>query len=88
MSKATTSAHHDIAGAPTKDYDNIPNEAAPGISYYTPKQDPVAGSAVDPQANGSHPPKLFQPLKIRGVTLPNRIMVTLPFPCRKQLPLK
>ncbi|MCJ1316436.1 hypothetical protein MMC15_001757 [Xylographa vitiligo] len=76
MSKATASAHHDIAGAPTKDYDNIPNEAAPGISYYTPKQDPVAGSAVDPQANGSHPPKLFQPLKIRGVTLPNRIMLS------------
>ncbi|MCJ1380263.1 hypothetical protein MMC17_003366 [Xylographa soralifera] len=76
MSKATASAHHDVAGAPTKDYDNIPNEAAPGISYYTPKQDPVAGSAVDPQANGSHPPKLFQPLKIRGLTLQNRIMLS------------
>ncbi|MCJ1416509.1 hypothetical protein MMC32_002847 [Xylographa parallela] len=76
MSKATASAHHDVAGAPTKDRDDIPNEAAPGISYYTPKQDPVAGSAVDPQTNGSNPPKLFQPLKIRGLTLQNRIMLS------------
>ena len=75
MPEATISAHHDVAAAPTIDHDNIPNEAAPGISYYTPKQDPVAGSAADPQSDGSHPPKLFQPLKIRGLTLQNRIMV-------------
>lgn len=77
MSKETSapSAHHDVAGASTKDHDDIPNKGTPGISYYTPKQDPVAGYAAYPQSDGSHPPKLFQPLKIRGLTLQNRIMV-------------
>ena len=36
---------------------------------------PPAGTAFDPQSDGSHPPKLFQPLKLRGVTFQNRIMV-------------
>ena len=51
------------------------NKAAEGVSYYTPAQIPPAGTAADPQSDGSHPPKLFQPLKLRGVTLQNRIMV-------------
>lgn len=56
---------------------SIENEAADGISYYTPAQVPPAGTASDPQPDGSHPPKLFQPLKLRGLTLQNRIMVSL-----------
>ena len=56
---------------------SIANKAAEGISYYTPAQVPPAGTASDPQPDGSHPPKLFQPLKLRGVTLQNRIMVSL-----------
>ncbi|KAI4124183.1 MAG: hypothetical protein LQ347_005830, partial [Umbilicaria vellea] len=54
----------------------IENKAAKGISYFTPAQDPPAGTASDPQPDGSHPPKLFQPLKLRGVTLQNRIMLS------------
>lgn len=51
----------------------VKNRGAPGVSYFTPVQNPKAGTAADPQADGSKVPKLFQPLKIRGVTFPNRI---------------
>lgn len=49
---------------------------AEGISYFTPAQDPPAGTAANPQSNGQSIPKLFQPLTIRGVTFPNRIGVS------------
>lgn len=70
--------HHNIHEAKTQDFthQNIENEAAKGISYYTPAQQPPAGTASDPQPDGSHPPKLFQPLKLRGLTLQNRIMLS------------
>lgn len=47
----------------------INNFAAQGISYYTPAQDPPAGT----QLEGST--KLFTPLTIRGLTLPNRLFL-------------
>ncbi|KAJ5215997.1 uncharacterized protein N7498_002404 [Penicillium cinerascens] len=52
---------------------NIENKAAPGISYYTPAQEPPAGSSAIPQSDGSLPPKLFQPFTVRGKTFHNRI---------------
>ncbi|KAK4693456.1 hypothetical protein P7C71_g3950, partial [Lecanoromycetidae sp. Uapishka_2] len=69
--------HHNIVESKDQDFthQNIANEPAKGISYYTPKQSPPAGTASDPQPDGSHPPKLFQPLKLRGVTLQNRLMM-------------
>ncbi|EYE95203.1 NADH:flavin oxidoreductase/NADH oxidase [Aspergillus ruber CBS 135680] len=54
-------------------FPDIENKAASGISYYTPAQIPPAGSAAIPQSDGSGPPKLFQPLSLRGVTFHNRI---------------
>ncbi|KAK4085821.1 hypothetical protein Purlil1_9778 [Purpureocillium lilacinum] len=54
----------------------IPNVAAKGVPFFTPEQDPVAGTALVPQPSGKTVPKLFTPLKIRGVTLPNRIWVS------------
>lgn len=54
---------------------DIPNVAATGISYFTPAQDPPAGTALEPQPNGKPVPKLFKPIKIRGMTVQNRIMV-------------
>lgn len=71
-------AHHNVLEAAEQDFSgqNIANEPAKGISYYTPAQVPPAGAASDPQPDGSHPRKLFQPLKLRGLTLHNRIMVT------------
>lgn len=51
------------------------NVAAKGVSFYTPEQDPPAGTAAAGD-KGEPIPKLFTPLKIRGVTLPNRIWVS------------
>ncbi|KAI4194202.1 MAG: hypothetical protein LQ346_003740 [Caloplaca aetnensis] len=71
-------AHHNVLEAAKQDFtgQKIANEPAEGIKYYTPAQVPPAGTASDPQPNGSHPPKLFQPLKLRGLTLQNRIMLS------------
>ncbi|GJE94786.1 NADH:flavin oxidoreductase/NADH oxidase [Phanerochaete sordida] len=55
--------------------EKLHNVAAEGIPYFTPQQDPPAGTALDPQPNGKPIPRLFQPLRIRGVQFPNRIWV-------------
>ncbi|KAJ3509091.1 hypothetical protein NLJ89_g5400 [Agrocybe chaxingu] len=55
--------------------DNV-NLPAPGISYFTPRQSPPAGTAVTPQKSGKPIPKLFQPLKIRDVEFQNRIFLS------------
>ena len=70
--------HHNIHESKAQDFahQNIANEAAPGISYYTPLQRPPAGTATDPQPNGSPIPKLFKPLKLRGTTFQNRITLS------------
>lgn len=47
----------------------IDNVAAQGIPYYTPAQNPPAGTQVE----GST--KLFSPITIRGVTFPNRLFL-------------
>ncbi|KAK7418217.1 protein disulfide-isomerase precursor [Neonectria magnoliae] len=51
---------------------DIENKAAPGVPYFTPAQEPPAGSALDPASA----PTLFKPLRIRGVTLHNRFVVS------------
>jgi hypothetical protein len=73
------SSHHCIVDCeePVGRHKDIPNQGAKGISYYTPAQIPSAGTASDPQPDGFRPPKLFQPLKIRLLTMQNRIMVYL-----------
>ncbi|MCJ1345773.1 hypothetical protein MMC31_003982 [Peltigera leucophlebia] len=72
------SQHHNVQEADHQDChgQGIQNKAAKGISYYTPAQIPPAGTASDPQPDGSRPPKLFQPLTLRGVTFQNRIMLS------------
>lgn len=74
----TEEHHHNVLEAKQQDlkHQTIENEAAPNISYFTPKQVPPAGTASNPQPDGSLPPKLFQPLKLRGMTLQNRIMLS------------
>ncbi|KAJ0421376.1 hypothetical protein BJY00DRAFT_323354 [Aspergillus carlsbadensis] len=49
----------------------IDNPAAPGISYYTPAQDPVAGTALSGPAT-----KLFTPITLRSLRLPNRLILS------------
>ncbi|KAA1475254.1 FMN-linked oxidoreductase [Dentipellis sp. KUC8613] len=53
----------------------IINEGVPGLPYFAPKQSPPSGTALDPQPDGTPIPTLFQPLRIRGVTFPNRIFL-------------
>ncbi|KAI1378130.1 NADPH dehydrogenase [Hypoxylon crocopeplum] len=55
---------------------SIPNKAAEGVPFYTPAQEPPSGTALDPQPDRSPIPRLFTPLKIRGVTLQNRIALS------------
>ncbi|KAF4622249.1 hypothetical protein D9613_009606 [Agrocybe pediades] len=49
------------------------NVAAPNVPYFTPLQDPPSGSAV---ASGQPIPKLFQPLRLRGLEFQNRIFLS------------
>ncbi|OAA34697.1 Aldolase-type TIM barrel [Metarhizium rileyi] len=59
------------------DYGRTPlSEAATNGARGFDGEDPVAGSAVNPQPSGQPIPKLFTPLKIRGLTMPNRIWVS------------
>ncbi|KAK1753577.1 hypothetical protein QBC47DRAFT_403919 [Echria macrotheca] len=55
---------------------DIYNDGAEGVPFYTPAQRPPSGTAVDPQPDGKPIPKLFTPLKIRGVQLQNRILLS------------
>ncbi|KAJ5909473.1 Aldolase-type TIM barrel [Penicillium tannophilum] len=54
---------------------DVPVKPAEGISYFTPAQEPAAGTARNPQTDGKAIPKLFQPLTIRGMTFQNRLGV-------------
>ena len=51
---------------------------APGVPFYTPHQDPVAGSPVAGKdaKDAKDLPTLFTPIKIRGVELANRFVVS------------
>ncbi|KAK6436458.1 NADH-dependent flavin oxidoreductase [Oleoguttula sp. CCFEE 5521] len=69
-------SHHNVEEAQFPEPHNI-NKAAPGVSYFTPFQDPPAGTALIPDGQDpSSVPKLFRPLKLRGLTLQNRIMLS------------
>ncbi|KAF2734410.1 FMN-linked oxidoreductase [Polyplosphaeria fusca] len=46
------------------------------ISYFTPKQDPPAGTALTMKDGSEKFPKLFTPLKLRGLTMQNRIALS------------
>ncbi|PSR80698.1 hypothetical protein PHLCEN_2v6614 [Hermanssonia centrifuga] len=52
------------------------NAAAAGVPYFTPAQIPASGTALDPQPDGKPIPKLFQPLRIRGLEFHNRIWLS------------
>ncbi|PLB55570.1 putative NADH-dependent flavin oxidoreductase [Aspergillus steynii IBT 23096] len=54
-------------------FSDVEIKPAPGISYFTPAQDPPAGTAANPQSDGAPIPKLFQPLSVRGLTFHNRL---------------
>ncbi|KAH6689744.1 hypothetical protein F5X68DRAFT_204223 [Plectosphaerella plurivora] len=53
---------------------SIVNESAKGVPFFTPEQDIAPGTAV--QDNDRPTPKLFTPLKIRGIEMPNRVWLS------------
>ncbi|KZL84250.1 nadh:flavin oxidoreductase nadh oxidase [Colletotrichum incanum] len=69
-----STTHHNIQEKPDTPDGNV-NEPAPGIPYFTPKQDPPAGTALLPEGQ-KDVPKLFRPLKLRGLVLQNRIALS------------
>lgn len=72
MSRSETPAPETEAKA----VEPIANKAAKGVPFFTPEQDPVPGSAKQTQASGKPIPKLFTPLRIRGIEMKNRIWVS------------
>ena len=56
-----------------QDFENV---GAPNVSFFTPAQFPPSGTAVIPQPGNKTIPSLFQPLKIRGLEMQNRIVVS------------
>ncbi|KAI0522053.1 hypothetical protein F5B22DRAFT_457185 [Xylaria bambusicola] len=58
---------------PTEVIDNVP---AKGISYFSPLQDPPAGTGLASNVDERAIPKLFTPITIRGVTFPNRLFLS------------
>ena len=52
------------------------NKAAENVSFFTPAQVPAPGTASEYQPSGKQIPKLFTPIKIRGITMQNRIWVS------------
>lgn len=54
------------------------NTRAANTPYFTPAQVPPAGTAIVPQPSGKPVPSLFKPLKIRGLEIQNRIVVSCP----------
>jgi NADH:flavin oxidoreductase / NADH oxidase family len=71
-----TDHKHQAHGATTTDKKIIENTPAKNVSFYTPEQTIPSGAAQNPQSDGSAPPKLFTPLKIKNLTLQNRIFLS------------
>lgn len=67
---AESDTHHGVPAAPPKERPDIPNPGSKRVQYYTPEQDPPAGTAMS-----ANPPSLFTPLKIRDIELTNRVVV-------------
>jgi len=67
-------AQHNITHELEEESHNV-NRAAKGISYFTPAQIHPAGTALVLEDQKTIA-KLFKPLKLRGLTLQNRIMLS------------
>ncbi|KAI1756408.1 hypothetical protein F4782DRAFT_486106 [Xylaria castorea] len=55
--------------------DALKNVGTRGISYFTPVQQPPAGTGLASKKENGSIPKLFTPLTLRGVTFPNRLFL-------------
>lgn len=52
------------------------SKPAPGVPFYTPAQEPPAGTPLELENDPNSVPTVFKPLKIRGVELRNRFVVS------------
>lgn len=69
-----STSHHNVQ-AKNEESEIFVNRPAGNAPYFTPLQDPPAGTAI--LADGQKDvPKLFKPLKLRGLLLQNRIMLS------------
>lgn len=59
-----STSHHNVQ-AEAEGHETFVNRPAPSAPYFTPLQDPPAGTAL--VADGQKVPKLFKPLKLRGL---------------------
>lgn len=75
MAPAEEHAHHSVP-LHVKEAPHHVNKAAKGVPYFTPAQEPPAGTALGMKDGSDKVPKLFTPLKLRGLTLQNRIMLS------------
>ncbi|RAL67303.1 hypothetical protein DID88_008066 [Monilinia fructigena] len=73
MSTPTPHPQHGVPCGTSTPQPGLLNTPAPGISFYTPLQSPPPGTAL---SSTSSSPKLFTPLRIRSLTLQNRIMLS------------
>jgi len=84
MSPDTTHSHHAVEKDTPEDKNSkqvskeeeLRNKASPDASYFTPEQSPVAGTAIGMLDGSGKIPKLFQPLKLRGLEMQNRIALS------------
>lgn len=67
-------SHHNIHHEPEESATNY-NRPSKAVPYFTPAQIPPAGTALVEDEKASVP-KLFKPLKLRGMLMPNRIMLS------------
>ncbi|QSZ35871.1 hypothetical protein DSL72_006993 [Monilinia vaccinii-corymbosi] len=73
MSTSTPHPQHGVPCGTSTPRPGLLNTPAPGVSFYTPLQSPPSGTALSPSPST---PKLFTPLRIRSLTLQNRIMLS------------
>ena len=85
LTRRLTHPHHAVEvsrpATPSQEKDKkcetpIFNVAAEGVPFYTPAQNPPSGTAILPEDKSKKLPKLFTPLKIRDLVLPNRLWVS------------
>ena len=67
-------SHHNIHHQPATESHNV-NKPAAGVPYFTPAQDPPAGTAMIEEGQKSVP-KLFRPIQLRGMMMANRLMLS------------
>merc|ERR1711981_626578 len=85
LTRRLTHPHHAVEvsrpATPSQEKDKkcaepIFNIAAEDVPFFTPAQNPPPGTAIVPEDKSKKLPKLFTPIKIRDLVMPNRLWVS------------